>query len=268
MFKNAGYFILIILISVILSSCSSYSKIQKSQDYKYKYEKALEYYEKTDYYKAMTLFDQVIPFYRGKPEAEVIGYKYAYAYYYQKEYIMASYYFNRFSKTYPRNENAEECAFMSPYCKYKESPDFKLDQTNTYEAINDLQLFINAYPYSERVEECNNLIDELWDKLQKKELEIAKLYLKMDRYKAAVYSFENLLKLYPDTPYREDAMFYTIKAYYYYASKSVKKKRVERYMEAVDTYNEFVKLYPESKYNRDVEYMVTRVNKDLKKLQN
>ena len=39
-------------------------------------------------------------------------------------------------------------------------------------------------------------------------------------------------------------------------------------LEAVDTYNEFVKLYPESKYNRDVEYMVTRVNKDLKKLQN
>ena len=39
-------------------------------------------------------------------------------------------------------------------------------------------------------------------------------------------------------------------------------------MEAVDTYNEFVKLYPESKYNRDVEYMVTRVNKDLKKIQN
>ena len=76
------------------------------------------------------------------------------------------------------------------------------------------------------------------------------------------------MKLYPDTPYREDAMFYTIKAYYYYATKSVRKKREERYMEAVDTYNEFVKLYPDSKHNKDVEYMVTKVNKDLKKLQN
>ena len=266
MFRNTGYGLLIVLLSVVFSSCSSYNKIQKSQDFKYKYDKALEYYERNDYYKAMTLFDQVIPFYRGKPEAEVIGYKYAYAYFYQKEYIMASYYFNRFSKTYPRNEHAEECAFMAAKCKYLESPDYKLDQTNTYEAINEMQLFINAYPYSERVEQCNELIDELRDKLQKKELEIAKLYLKMDKYKAAVTSFENLLKLYPDTPYREDAMFYTIKAYYYYASKSVKKKRRERYMEAVETYNEFVKLYPDSKHNRDVEYMVNRVNKDLKKL--
>lgn len=266
MFRNTGYGLLIVLLSVVFSACSSYSKIQKSQDFKYKYDKALEYYDRNDYYKAMTLFDQVIPFYRGKPEAEVIGYKYAYAYYHQKEYIMASYYFNRFSKTYPRNENAQECAYMAAYCKYLESPDYKLDQTNTYEAINELQLFINAYPYSEKVEQCNDLIDELRKKLQKKELEIAKLYLKMDKYKAAVHSFENLLKDYPDTPFREDAMFYTIKAYYYYASKSVKKKRKERYMEAVDTYNEFVKLYPDSKHNRDVEYMVNRVNKDLKKL--
>ncbi len=266
MLKNAGYYLLIALMSVILGSCSSYSKIQKSQDFKYKYDKALEYYERNDYYKAMTLFDQVIPFYRGKPEAENIGYKYAYAYFYQKEYIMASYYFNRFSKTYPRNERAEECAFMAAKCKYLESPDYKLDQTNTYEAINELQLYINAYPYSDQVEQCNNLIDELRNKLQKKELEMAKLYLKMDKYKAAVTSFENLLKNYPDTPFREDAMFYTIKAYYFYASKSIKKKRRERYMEAVDTYNEFVKLYPDSKFNRDVEYMVNRVNKDLKKL--
>ncbi len=266
MFKNTSYYILTVLISIVFGSCSSYSKIQKSQDFKYKYEKALEYYDRGDYYKAMTLFDQVIPFYRGKPEAEDISYKYSYAYYNQKEYIMASYYFNRFAKTYPRNEKAEECGYMAAYCKYLESPDFKLDQTNTYEAINELQLFINAYPYSKRVEQCNELIDELRDKLQKKELEIAKLYLKMDRYKAAVTSFENLLKLYPDTKYREDAMFYTIKAYYYYASKSVKSKRRERYMEAKETYNEFVDLYPDSKHNRDIEYMVERVNKDLKKL--
>jgi len=265
MFSSTLKIAILISLSIILASCSKYQKIQKSQDYSLKYEKALEYYEKGDYYKCLTLFDQVMPFYRGTEEAENIAYKYAYAYYNQKEYILASFYFDRFTKTFPRSEKAEECMYMSAYCKYLDSPVYTLDQTNTKEAINDLQLFINTYPNSERVEEGNRLIDELRQKLQKKDFEIAKLYLKMEQYEAAVTSFENLLENYPDTEYKEDALFYTIKAYYYYASKSVRSKRKERYQEASDVYNLFVSLYPESKHNKDLEYMY---NKAMKEIQN
>ncbi|MCF8378311.1 MAG: outer membrane protein assembly factor BamD [Bacteroidales bacterium] len=263
MFKNAYIYLVISFILLGLSSCSKYQKIQKSQDFGYKYEKALEYYEKEDYYRALSLFDQVIPFYRGTDEAEDIAYKYAYAYYNQKEFVMASYYFDRFVKTFPRSEKAEECAYMSAFCKYKDSPEFKLDQTSTYEAISKLQLFINAYPTSDSVETCNQLIDELREKLQVKDMEIAKLFLKMERYLAAVKSFENLLTSYPDTKFREDAMFYTIKSYYYYAAKSVKSKRKERYQEAADIYNNFIALYPESKYNKEVKFMYDRAMKEI-----
>jgi outer membrane protein assembly factor BamD len=263
MFAKSLNFIILISLSVALWSCSKYQKIQKSQDYSYKYEKALEYYEKGDYYKALTLFDQVMPFYRGTEEAENIAYKYAYAYYNQKEYILASFYFNRFTKTYPRSVKAEECMFMAAYCKYMDSPVYTLDQTNTKEAINDLQLFINTYPNSDNVERSNELIDELREKLQKKDFEIAKLYLKMEHYEAAVTSFENLLENYPDTEFKEDALFYTIKAYYYYASKSVRAKKKERYQEAADVYNLFVGLYPESKYNKDLEYMYSKAIKEI-----
>jgi outer membrane protein assembly factor BamD len=264
MFRKTGIYLIISLIAIISYSCSKYQKIQKSQDYKFKYEKALEYYEKEDYFRAMNLFDQVLPFYRGTDEAEDIAYKYAYGYYNQKEYIMTSHYFDRFAKTFPRSERAEECAFMSAYCKYQESPIYKLDQTSTREAISQLQLFINTYPYSERVEQCNDLIDELREKLQKKEFEIAKLYLKMDRFEAAVTSFENLLVDYPDTKYREDALFYTIKSYYYYAQKSVKSKKKERFQEAAEIYDQFITQYPDSKYNREIEYMYNRAMKVIK----
>jgi len=261
MFLRTLSYILIVTLSVAFISCSKYHKIQKNPDYSLKYEKALEYYDKEDYFKALNLFDQVIPFYRGTQEAESIAYKYAYAYYNQKEYILASFYFSRFHKTYPRSEHAEDCMYMAAFCKYMDSPLYKLDQTNTREAINDLQLFINTYPQSELVGKSNALIDELREKLQKKDFEIAKLYLKMTHYEAAVTSFENLLNDYPDTKFKEDALFYTIKAYYYYASKSVRSKRKERYQEAADVYNTFVTLYPESDHNRDVEYMYKRAMK-------
>ncbi len=263
MFKKASLYILIVLFSAALPSCSKYSKISKSQDFKYKYVKAMEYYEREDYFHALNLFDQIIPFYRGTDEAEDIAFKYSYAYYYQKDYILASYYFDRFARTFPRSEKAEEASFLTAYCKYLDSPIYSLDQTNTYEAINGLQLFINSYPNSSRVEECNSLIDELRAKLQKKEFEAAKLYLKMRKYKAAVTSFENLLTAYPDTEMKEDAMFYMIQAYYFYASKSVRSKRVERYAEAMETYDTFVALYPDSKHNKDIKYMTDRARKQL-----
>lgn len=263
MFKKASNIVLTVLFTAVLFSCSQYKQIQKSQDFKYKYDKALEYYDKEDYFRALNLFDQVMPFFRGTKEAEDIAYKYGYAYYNQKEYIMASYYFDRFAKTYPRSEKAEDASYMSAYCKYLDSPSYKLDQTNTKQAIQDLQLFVNAYPHSEKVKQCNELIDELRAKLQKKDYEIAKLYLKMNKYKAAVSSFENLLTEYPNSMYKEDAMFYTIQAYFYYASRSVRSKRQERYEEAMETYNDFITLYPNSEHNKHVEYMVRRARKDL-----
>ena len=197
----------------------------------------------------------MIPFYRGTKDAEDIAYKYGYAYYNQKEYIMASYYFDRFAKTYPRTERAEECMFMVPYCKYLDSPKYKLDQTNTRQAINDFQLFVNAYPTSPRVDECNQLIDELRMKLQKKEFEIAKLYLKMEKYEAAVVSFENLFLIILILNTGKKLCFTPSNHIITMPQKVFVRKEVERYQEAADIYNQFVAMYPDSEFNKQVQYM-------------
>jgi outer membrane protein assembly factor BamD len=251
MFHRRVIYLILSIVALTFASCSQYTRLQKSQDYALKYEKALEYYEKGDYVRALTLFDQVMPFYRGTEDAENIAFKYAYAYYYQKEYILASFYFDRFSKTYPRSERAEEALFMTAYCKYMDSPSHNLDQSSTKQAITQMQIFLNTYPHSERAGQANELIDELRAKLQKKDYEIAKLYYKMDRYQAAVTSFDILLNEYPDTPYREEVMYYSIKAYFDYANKSVKEKRGERYQESVDRYQKFISRFPDSKYAKE-----------------
>ena len=70
MFVKRGIYFIISILALVSVSCSQYHKISKSQDYKFKYEKAMEYYEREDYFRALGLFDQVIPFYRGTEEAE------------------------------------------------------------------------------------------------------------------------------------------------------------------------------------------------------
>ena len=89
---------------------------------------------------------------------------------------------------------------MGAYCNYLNSPDFTLDQTSTVDAIKDLQLFINMYPKSSRLSECNDLIDKLREKLESKDFRIAKLYFRMDDYSAAITSMNNILKDFPGYP--------------------------------------------------------------------
>lgn len=236
-----------------LSSCSKYQKLLKSSDNDLKYEKAVEYYNSGDYYRALQLFDQLLPFYKGTDKAEELNYFYPYCYFEQHDYIMAAYYFKRYANNYPNNKKAEECVYMSAYCKYLKSPKYSLDQTNTYEAINELQLFINMYPDSYRVKDCNNIIDKLREKLENKAYHAALLYYKMEHYKSAILSFENLLKDFPDTQYKEEILFYIINAYYEYAKNSVAEMQEERYSVTIESYENLRFSFPESDYLKQTE---------------
>ncbi len=242
--------LLFLLPLIALSGCSDYQKLLKSNDYEKKYEKAVELYNEGDYYRALQLFDQVIPVYRGKDEAEDLFYYYAYSYYNQGDNVMASYYFKRFAKSYPSSDRAEEAWYMSAYCKYLESPKYSLDQTNTREAINELQAFANRYPKSERLDKVNDLIDKLRAKLEKKNYEQAKLYFQMENYKAAIVSFNNLLNNYPDTEYREESLFKILESRYIYAKNSIPSKQKERYMDVIEAYDKLISLYPDTDYKK------------------
>lgn len=253
----------LIALSLILSSCSKYQKLLKSTDNEKKYETAIKYFEDRDFYRAIQLFDQLQPFYKGTDKAEKLAYYYAYANYESRDYILASYYFKQFAANYPNSKNAEEAAFLSAYCNYIDSPPSSLDQAVTLDAIKGLQLFINQYPGSSRVAKANGLIDELRVKLETKAMDIARLYYNMEDYKAAIINYQNLIKDYPDTKYREEAMFHIAKAYYYYASKSFENKKQERYQLSTDALDNFLANYPQSEYLKEALQLKKSAEKEL-----
>jgi len=263
MFKKFS-FILLISIAVVFSSCSKHQKLLKSTDNEAKYEKAMEYYEKGDYYRALQVFEQLISVYRGTNKAEKLYLYYAYAYYYEHDYIMASYYFKRFTVNFPSSEFAEEAGYMIAYCKYLDSPRYSLDQTVTREAIDEFQLFINRFPYGEKAQEATTLITELREKLLNKDYNIANLYYKMEDFRAAIISYENLLKEFPDTEYREDILYKIITGYYSFAIKSIQEKKKERLESAMKAYYDFAALYPESEFIDDARKLREKVEEQMR----
>ena len=109
-----------------------------------------------------------------------------------------------------------------------------------------MQLFVNKYPNSTRLEECNKLLDEMRSKLELKAFENAKLYYFLQDYKAAVVAFGNVIKDFPDSKYREEMMYLTLKCNYLLAVNSIETKKEERIKATLDSYTKFIDAFPNS----------------------
>ena len=245
---------------------SEFERIRLSGDAEFVLEKALEYYENEDWLKAQTLFELVLNQYRGRPEAEEIFYKYAYTFYNLGQYTLAAHYFQNFAATFAYSPDREEAEYMGAYSHYQMSPIFRLDQISSKEAIQGFQDFVNTFPDSERVPECNKLIEEMRAKLEQKAFSSAQLYYKMESYQAAIHEFENLLREYPDSDRAEEVQYLLVEGMYNYALNSVFERRQERYEEAIDKYNEFIVRYPSSEFRRDAEKVYEKTLKELQEL--
>ena len=245
---------LLMMMTVLLSSCGEYNKILKSTDYELKYSYAKKYFNAKQYSKSATLLDELVTIFKGTAYAEESLYLLAQSYYGQKDYQTASQYFETYYTTYPKGEFTELSRFYSGYGLYL---DPRLDQSQTYKAIEQLQLYLEYYPQSERAEEAQNIMFELQEKLAYKELMATRLYFNLGTYmgnnfQSCVITAQNALKNYPYSKYREEFMFLIIRAKYELALVSVEEKLQGRYRDVVDEYYNYMNEYPEGNYVKQV----------------
>ncbi len=257
-------------VGLAVSGCKSeFERIRTSGDPVLLYEKANAYYDNGEYLRAQTLYELVLSSYRGKQESEQIAYRYAYTYYHLGQHLLAAYYFTNFAQTYGGSRFREETEFMAAYSNYLLSPNFRLDQSATVKAIDMFQEFANQYPNSERVPECNRLIDQMRAKLERKAFESAKLYFELKQYQSAVQTFDNVLKDFPETPNGEEIRYLIVRSDFLLAQNSFVERQAERYREAIKRATEFLTKYKDgSTYRSSVEEMLSNSRKRLNELEN
>lgn len=259
--------IYLVLAGIIwLSSCSEYNKILKSDNVDTKYQAALKYFDKKDYYRAGQLLDEVRPLLAGRVEAEKAQFLYAYTEYYQHAYPNSAFLFRTFFDTYGRSPYAEESLFMQAKSLYLDSPSFNLDQTSTQTAIGVIQEFINRYPESKFKDEAAKMYDELAAKLERKAFEAAKMYSQLRYYQAAVVAFNTFEREYPSSAFNEEGAYLKIVSQFNLAEQSVTEKQRERYFDTVGYYQAFVDKYPNSRFLRSAESIYEKSTKQLERL--
>jgi outer membrane protein assembly factor BamD len=234
-----GRLIYAILGIMLFSSCSEYQLILKSGNRQEKFDYAMRMYEKKKYSRAVGVLEELYTTSRGDINAENIHYYFAKSYYGAGDFLLSSYFFEDFIYKFPNSKYIEDAAYYNAMCYYKDSPDNPLDQTSTYKAIAQMQYFVDRYPQSTLVEQCNKRIDELREKLESKAYRVAYQYYRMEYYQASVVAFTLLLKDFPDSDRRSKCSFYIIKSSFVLAINSVRVKKEERLAAVSKNFDKF-----------------------------
>ena len=244
---------LLILLSFLMISCNDYQKLLNSPENEVdKYNAAEEYYENGEFRRANALIEQIIPSYRGKPQGERLVFFFANSYFETRSYYSAAIQFENFIKSYPNSQRIQEAYFMEAKSYFMLSPLYTLDQDDTFTGIDKLQVFINRFPNSEYVAEALELMEQLQNKIEKKEFEVSKQYYTIRDYSSAIKSLDNFIADNPGTIFREEALYYRWLSQYEIAINSIESRINERVTELERSLENFLRYYPDTIFIDDL----------------
>lgn len=261
---------LVVLVSLAgLSSCGEYQKVLKSTDANYKFEYAKKAFENKKYVQSYTILKDLITVFKGSDRAEESLYLLGMSYYENKEYPDAATYFKAYYQRYPKGKYAEPSRFYAGYAYYLDSPEAQLDQSETVQAIEELQGFLDYFPRSDKVSLAQNAIFELQDKLTLKELQNAQLYYNLgtylgNNYESCIVTARNAIKEYPYSKYKEDLEMLVLKAKYQEAALSIDERKADRFRDVIDEYYSFTNNYPDTKNREEADNILKIARKYVK----
>lgn len=249
------------LLIFVLTSCGGFNKLLKSPDSDYKYEAAKQYIALGKYTNASYLLDDVLAGMKGTEKGDESLFLSAMCKYKLDDFVTANEQFKKFYSSYPTSTHVDEARFYAAKSLYLSTPQPQLDQTDTYQAITELQNFLEVAPESKYAPTVRSMIFELQDKLIEKEFLAAKLYYNLggyfgnctmggNNYEACIITAQNAIKDYPYSDRKEDFSILILEAKYQLAVSSIQNKMRDRYNEAIDEYYGFLNEFPKSKYTK------------------
>jgi outer membrane protein assembly factor BamD len=247
------YSVLIICIGLFVISCGSKNQIRQGDTLEVAYEKALRMFEKGKYTDASRAFETVLSIGRGTEIAQEAQYLLAESYSKNRDYLIAAAEYRRYYTNYPRSERRIEAEFNEAMSHVSMSPRYKLDQTDTYKALELMQLFIGRYPNTEKSVQAASIVDGLRNKLAQKEFSAAELYMRTRSYEAAAVYYGLTIDQFPETVWAEKALANQMLAYILFAENSIPSRQLERYQMAIDSYEKYLQLFPQGPSRSNVE---------------
>ncbi|MCX8514606.1 MAG: outer membrane protein assembly factor BamD [Burkholderiales bacterium] len=172
----------------------------------------------------------------------------AYAYYENDQADMAIPVIDQFISLYPTNSNIDYALYLKGYINYKNDNGLlskytgqdlsERDPQNLIEAYKAFNELVTKYPKSSYTPDAKDKINRLINAMARGEIYRARYYMTVKAYLAAISRSQNVITLYPNSPWVEEAIAIEILAY-----KKLGKMDLSQLM-----YNTMVLNFPHSEY--------------------
>jgi outer membrane protein assembly factor BamD len=250
----------LLLLALVLAACGGSGGVVANSGQE-AYDKGMLAYESRRYDRAIEFFRAALDFGRSGEWADEAQIYLAKAYFETGQYLLAANEFDRFADLYPTDGRAEEARFGEIQSYVRLSPPYHLDQTDTERAIGLIRTFMASYPTSVFTADVVAVLEELREKLARKQYEAGRLYERRELYEAAALTYRSMLEQYPTSSYADDALLGALRAQVAFAEASVQARQAERFDEALALYGRMVELFPGSPLLPEAEALYDRAHR-------
>lgn len=204
--------------------------------------RAMRSFGKERYVDALDRFSRMSLEYAGSSLMDSVRFLEAECQYRLNEYLLAADLYQELVTRYPTSPLVETARLRTADCWFELSPHFALDQTYTLRAIDEYQSLLDDFTEGayrslaeERIAACRH-------KLAQKDMRSAELYLKMEKWPAALLYFNDVLETWYDQPdVMERALFL----------KALSQLRMKRVADARATLEEYLATWPDGEHAAD-----------------
>jgi len=240
--------------ALLVQGCGSSEELTQ-MPVEQRFELAMKKFQDEDYLDAREDFRVVTLQFQGSALADDAQFYFAECYFRREEFTLAAYEYDLLVRAMPTSEYVARARYQRAMCSYKASRPYYLDQQETRRAVDEFQTFIEYHPTDSLVLDAEARIAELNAKLARKEYENGTTYMRMEYYRAAVNSFDQVLEKFHDTPYAEEAQLKKVEALILR----------NRHGEAKAELDRFFSRYPNSRFKSDAEKLRKEIEDKLSK---
>jgi outer membrane protein assembly factor BamD len=161
--------------------------------------------------------------------------------------------YREFLTYYPTNTRADYAQYKLAMTHFVQMRGPQRDQTQTRDAIQEFQTFLDHYPSSELLPQVRQKLREAQDREDEADYTVGLFYFHVNWYPGAIDRFEMILKRDPKYTNRDGV-------YFYLAESLVKLKRPA---EALPYYEQVVKQFVQSEYLLDAQKRIAELKTTL-----
>lgn len=211
----------------------------------------------TDYDKVLDQLKEIQLRHTYSPYATLAELRIGDVYFKKEEYEQAVIEYEEFIKRHPGHRETPYATYRLALSHYNLRRTVDRDPTNLREAKKWFEYFMQKYPDSEYYAEVERLYAKTRNLLAEREMYIANYYKRKKNYKACSLRYNTVVKEYPDTKYREEALYRLGESYW----------KMGEYGLAVEPLQRVLSEYPDASYSKRAKELLEKVERSLRKAQ-